>query len=121
MTINDRVKSIRTDQGLTQAKFGAKIGATRDMVNNVENRRVNASNLYIKAICREFNVSEAWLKTGEGEKYKYLGRETEITRYTGDAFGQDDALIKRFLIALSCLSTRELEAILKFARELSRD
>lgn len=121
MTINDRIKSIRINQGLSQAKFGARIGANRDMVNNVENRRSNANDLYIKAICREFNVSEIWLKTGEGEVYKSLERETEIAQYIGDVFSQDDILKKRFLVALSRLSSSELEAIFKFAQELLKD
>ena len=70
--IGDRIKTIRTDTGLSQAAFGERLGVSRDVVNNVENGRLKRpsqkESLY-KLICREFGVNEQWLRTGEGRKY----------------------------------------------------
>ena len=37
-----------------------------------------------RAICREFNVSEEWLKTGDGEMYQQLSEDEEIAGIVSD-------------------------------------
>ena len=46
-----------------------------------------------RAICREFNVSEEWLKTGEGEMYQQLSEDEEIAGIVSDLLeeGKDNA------------------------------
>lgn len=69
MHIGDRVKEIRKNLKLSQTLFGEKLGVSRDVINNVENNRVELSSLLSKAICSEFNVNETWLKDGLGNAY----------------------------------------------------
>lgn len=67
--MNKRIKELRKALGLSGEKFGAKIGLTRMAISNLENGRYNLTEANILAICREFNVNEDWLRTGNGEMF----------------------------------------------------
>ena len=64
--MNERIKATRKASGLTQSKFAERIGASRDKMASYETGRVVPSDTVLKMISREFSVSFAWLKTGEG-------------------------------------------------------
>lgn len=67
--MNDRIKSIRESFKMTQEEFGKRIGSARNTIANYENGNRNPSNSVILSICREFNVNEEWLRTGNGEMF----------------------------------------------------
>lgn len=69
MSIGSRIKDIRKDANLSQAKFGNKLGITDAAVSMVENDKYIPSEQTIRAICSEFHVNRYWLETGEGEPY----------------------------------------------------
>lgn len=69
-TINDRVKILRKELGLTLEKFGQRIGVGKSTISDLENGRRSLSEHMTKSICREFNVDYIWLTTGEGEMFK---------------------------------------------------
>lgn len=64
--INDRIRELRKAKGLTMEQFGDVIGLTKATVSRLESGAVSATEQTVKSICREFGVSEAWLRTGEG-------------------------------------------------------
>ncbi len=64
MEMPKRLKQLRKYLGLTQTEFGEKIGVKGNTVTNYENGRRTLSEQTIKSICREFNVSYAWLVDG---------------------------------------------------------
>lgn len=66
--LNGRIKALRKALNLTQQEFGDRIGIKRNSVALIENGR-NTSDQTIFSICREFNVSEEWLRTGKGEMF----------------------------------------------------
>lgn len=69
MTQGDRIKAIRKHFKLTMEKFGNKLGVTKVAISNIEKGNRNLTEQMSKAICREFNVNEDWLKTGNGEMF----------------------------------------------------
>lgn len=69
MTANERVKEIRKSAGLTLEKFGARLGVGKTAINKLEKGENNVTEQMIKSICREFHVSEQWLRDGVGEMY----------------------------------------------------
>lgn len=67
--MNEKIKQIRKALGLTMKKFGEQIGISEGAVSNLEKGHRNVTTQMTKAICREFNVNEDWLRTGEGEMF----------------------------------------------------
>ena len=54
---------------LTQREFGDRIGVKPNTIATYEIGRNQPIDAVISLICREFNVSETWLRTGEGEMF----------------------------------------------------
>lgn len=65
-TVGQRIRIVRTMEGMTQPEFGKRLEVSRDTVNNLERDRVKDNNMALKAICFEFNVSLKWLRDGQG-------------------------------------------------------
>ncbi len=70
--MNDRIKVIRKEAGLSQEAFGEKIGVGKTAISKIEKGENSPSEQTIKSICREFNVNYAWLKEGIGDIYSNL-------------------------------------------------
>ncbi|WP_166542200.1 helix-turn-helix domain-containing protein [Acutalibacter sp. 1XD8-36] len=70
MTLGERVRKIRRQMDLTQQDFGKRIGIKSNSVSLIESGGRNASDQVILAICREFDISEDWIRTGAGEMFE---------------------------------------------------
>ena len=79
MTCGERLKLVRKNSGLTLDKFGARVGVTKAAVSRLENDINSMTEQMFKSVCREFNVSEEWLRTGEGEMLKPASRS--VTKF----------------------------------------
>lgn len=69
MPLNERLKKLRKALDLTQQEFADRIGVKRNTIATYEIGRNTPLDAVIASICREFNVSETWLRTGEGEMF----------------------------------------------------
>lgn len=117
--MHERIKQIRKALNLTQEEFGKRIGYTRGAVTNIELQKVEPKPLMLDLICREFNVNEQWLRTGEGEMFVQHSRDEEIARFFGEVLKDEKSDFRRRLIhALSKLSVDEWDMIERRAREL---
>ena len=67
--MKDRVKTLRKTLGLTQREFADRIGMKPNTVATYEMGRSIPSDPAINNICKEFRVSEMWLRTGSGEMF----------------------------------------------------
>lgn len=111
MEIFERISILRKTVKLSQDKFGEKLGVSRDVINNIEHNRLSRPEqkepLY-RLICQEFNVNEAWLRTGDGEMFQELPPENEVA-----------AAISNVLEDMDCensIYTLVKEALLKYER-----
>ncbi|HNX82749.1 MAG TPA: helix-turn-helix transcriptional regulator [Candidatus Omnitrophota bacterium] len=64
--MKSRIAAIRAYVKMSQEAFGKRIGISGASISKIESGENNPSEQTIKLICREFNVSYAWLKSGEG-------------------------------------------------------
>lgn len=85
--MNYRIREIRKDNNLTQTEFGERIGVKGNTVTGYEKENRIPSDAIILSICREFNVNEEWLRTGQGEKYLRLSRKETVAAYVGKILG----------------------------------
>lgn len=67
--MNNRIKFLRKSLNLTQQEFADKLNIKRGSVSNYEIGRNQPIDAVISLICREFNVNENWLRSGEGEMF----------------------------------------------------
>lgn len=67
--MNERIKKLRKTLNLTQQEFADRISISRGAVATYEVGRNEPIDAVIASICREFNVSETWLRTGKGEMF----------------------------------------------------
>lgn len=116
--IGDRIKAIRKEKNLSQTAFGNVLGVSRDVVNNAENNRAEVSELMIRAIVSNFNVSEVWLRSGEGTMFVSLGRMAEITRRVAQMAGEDNPFKEKLILALLRIPPEKWHLIEKAAREI---
>lgn len=118
MTLGERVREIRKKLGYTQERFGTLIGMKRNSIAQIEGGR-NTSEQTIFAICREFNVDETWLRTGEGEMFVEQTREKEIKDFVDRVLqGKPENFRIRLISALSRLDEDEWVTLEQFAKEL---
>lgn len=117
-TIGGRIKMIRKEANLTQQKFADRIGAKQNTVAQYEMNRNAPMDPVIRAICKEFNISEAWLRTGEGDMYKALDRYEETALLVGKVI-EDDCEFRRALIDMLYKCTKDdLEVLERKFREV---
>ena len=68
MTLGERIRHIRLISGkLTMEQFAARIGLTPSAISLFENGKANPSEQTLRSICREFDISEDWLRHGIGD------------------------------------------------------
>lgn len=114
--MDNRVKQLRQFLNISQEEFGKRIGITKSSVSNFEKGTRNMSEQTMKSICREFNVSIAWLKEGIGDMFTDLPEtilDQLVEEYHLDDFDKD--LINKYLD----LTDSEREVIKKYIKSLS--
>lgn len=91
--MNERIKQLRKALDLTQQKFADKLGVKRNTVGQWECGINAITDRVIFSICREFDVSEEWLRTGEGEMFEQLTEQQKIMKYTALLLKDKDSVI----------------------------
>lgn len=123
MTQGERVREVRKFFGFTLEKFGEKIGMKKNSVSQIENGKNKVTEANIKAICREFNINEKWLRTGSGNMR--IPVEDEATAAVSDLMEKSNPLydtIKGIMIAYQKLDMESRKIIDQFIEEaLSQD
>lgn len=113
--MNERIRELRKKLRLSGEKFGEKIGLKRVAISQLETGRTTPTNQTIMSICREFNVSEEWLRNGTGEMFIPMSLDEEIASFIGDIQSDiEENFKKRFISALSKLDEDEWIFIEKF-------
>lgn len=120
MTIGERVKKLRKELGLTLEKFGAPLGVQRSALSMIENDKSGIGDRTILLICREYGVSEKWLRDGEGEMFVPVTRNEKIARFAGELMKDETPDFRRQLVEiLADLNDEQWDALADFAEKLA--
>lgn len=120
MTIGERVKTLRKELGLTLEKFANPIGIHRGSLSAIENDKSGMSDRTLLAICREYGVSERWLRDGEGEMFVPATRNEKIARFAGELMKDETPDFRRQLVEiLADLNDEQWDALADFAEKLA--
>lgn len=118
MSIGSRIKEVRKNSGLTQQKFADIINLKRNTIGSYEIDLIVPSDRTIVDICREFDVNEGWLRTGEGEMLIKKSKEAEISALIGDVLRGEDDFRRRFIAVLLRMKPEEWRLLEKKVLDL---
>lgn len=109
--MKDRIKQIRKSNNLTQQEFARRLGVSRSGVASYETGEREPISAVISLICREFDVSEDWLRYGIGKMQRSASREQEIEALVNSALKGNNEFKKAVIQAICSRTDKELEVL----------
>lgn len=110
--MNERIKKVRKVNGLTQQEFAERLNIGRGTLANYEVGRNEPIDAVVALICREFNVDEHWLRTGEGDMFVKRSRNDELSAFMNELLSEEAPDFRRRLVtALSRLKPEQWAAL----------
>lgn len=110
--MHDRIKALRDALNLTQQEFADRIGVKRSTIAKYEGGWNIPLDAVISMICREFNVSERWLRTGEGEMFQPKSRNEQIFEFAATVAEAPPDDFRAQLLAVLCRLSADQWAVL---------
>ena len=78
MTMQERIKQIRKQLGLTQAEFGVALGLSPTSAASWEKKDAQEPSRLVKGLMRKtFGINIEWLESGEGDMFAEKPSEAE--------------------------------------------
>lgn len=117
--MGERIKELRKSLKMTQQEFADRLNIQRGSIASYETGRISPSNATISLICKELNVSEDWLRNGEGDMFIPITREEEIATFVGGLQADvDDTFKKKLVSILARLDEKEWDLLEKIAEDI---
>ena len=118
--MNQRIRELRKTLGLTQTEFGKRLGIKQTTVAGYETGGRTPIDAVVSLICRQFQVNEQWLRTGEGEMFASRTREEEISCFVEGVLAEEsDSFKKRFIELLAKLEESDWQVLERMANQLA--
>ena len=118
-TMADRISKVIRDKEKTKTAFSDRINVSQAFVSQMCSGLKVPSDRTIADICREYDVNEEWLRTGQSDPYVQLSRDEELAQFFGEVMkGEDPDFRRRLLSVMSRLTTDEWALLEKMAWKL---
>lgn len=121
MNENERIKELRKALGLTQERFGERVGLKKSAISQIESGVNGVTDQLRLAVFREFNVNEDWLRTGEGSMFSEPDEDEEIAKFLGDILTDKPDFRRRLVSVLARMTPDEWELLEAKIRELAAE
>lgn len=92
--MNTRITELIALLGIKRAEFARKLNLSPPFVSELCSGAKSPSDRTISDICREFNVNEGWLRTGDGEIFVQIDKDEEFDRLCAEIQLSNDEFIK---------------------------
>ena len=120
MTVGERVRYLRKEAlKMTLEQFGERLGVKKNTLSTIENDKGNLTEQMRRSICREFNISEEWLLTGEGDVFLAESRSAEIAKFVNTLSVNDDNFKTRLVVMLARMTPAEWDLLERMVRKLT--
>lgn len=119
-TIGERISEVIVAAGLKKVEFARRLNLSQPFVSELCSGKNNPSDRTIADICREFNVNETWLRTGDGPMFKPKSRNEELFEFLNTAV-EEDGIKARLLTVMARLSEDQWELLADMARKLAEE
>ena len=116
--IGRRIEHVISKMGLKKVEFASRLKIDQSYVTQLTSERRNPSDRLISDICREFNVNETWLRTGEGEMFIEKTRTEEIDQFISEIMQGEPDFRRRLVSVLARMTPEEWELLERKALEL---
>ena len=107
---------------MNQTDFGARIGVKQGSVAGYESGARTPVDAVILSICREFDISEEWLRTGQGEMKLIASENEEVMKYAGMLLKDKEDFvaqkIKRFIVGYEKLDANDKKVVENLMRQI---
>lgn len=119
-TIGDRISLVIKHSGLTKTKFAEQLHLSQQFISSLCSGAKQPSDRTVADICREFNVSEAWLRNGDGEMFVTRTMNQELAVMFNELLTEsDESYRKRFVAALLELPPEFWPELKRFLEKLA--
>ena len=119
-TIGDRISLVIKRSGLTKTKFAEQLHLSQQFISSLCSGAKQPSDRTIADICREFNVSEAWLRDGVGDMEVKRTMNQELALMANELMTEsDESYRKRFVAALLDLPPEFWPELKRFLEKLA--
>lgn len=119
--MNERIKELRKTLGLTLEKFGERVGVKKSALSLVENGKNNVSEQLFFSICREFNVNDDWLRTGDGEMFNQSDEDEELAAIVGRVLAGEDEFRKALYRQIGTCDQKYIDMLKEFVENIYND
>lgn len=119
--MNTRISFIIKELKVTKSEFAKRLGVSAAFISQVCSGSSGISDRTISDICREFNVNEVWLRTGEGEPFEEETREEAILRFATQTIKGSNEFRKAMVSMLAQLDADDWEALAKIYEKVAAD
>lgn len=116
-TIGDRIAEIIESQKIKKVQFAARINVDQSYISQLTSGKKVPSDRTIADICREFGVSEEWLRNGRGDMFIKKTESEELSEFFGDLLKDEPDFRHRLISVLSRLTLDEWKVLEKLAVE----
>lgn len=117
--ISERFKQLRDELGKSQTEFGAGIGVSRSVINNIERGVTEPSDVFLNHLCVVYNVNRAWLETGAGERFEQTTEQDETAKLIESISGSP--AMRSLLATWTQLSDENKAVFERFAADYVED
>lgn len=119
-TINERIAYLIKDLGYTKKNFAKAVNLSQPFVSELCSGVKQPSDRTISDICREFNVSLAWLEHGEGEMYVQRSENERLALMFTDVLSEaDESVRKRCISAALEMPPEFWQSVLEYAKKIT--
>lgn len=120
--MNERIQAIIVAKGMKKTEFAQRLNVSQAYVSQLCSGTKNPSDRTISDICREFDINEDWLRTGEGEMFVHISRSQEVSDFVGDILkGEADTFKRRFVAMLARLDESQWEVLEQMVDDIKKD
>ena len=119
--MHERIEALIKALGMNQTQVAERLNLSRSYVSHMCSGLKVPSDRTISDICREFDVNETWLRTGEGEMFIEKSREEEIAAFVGNILKGEPDFRRRLVSVLARLSVEEWQMLEQMAKQLNEE
>lgn len=117
-TLGSRIEKLIEMVGCKKTEFAERIGITPAYVSQICSGVRKPSDRVIKDICREYNVNKEWLLKENGQPFRQMSKQDEISAFMGDLLKSNPDFRHRLILVLSRMQPEEWDLLEKKINEL---